>query len=112
MIKEKLGLKDKSLAAHFGRHSGAVVLDDAGISMPNLKQVGRWASILVVEEYMEHSHASKKERLTLLNTKKVMPEKKANSIKRSSATKRQAVDNNTVCSDDSNDSGSNNDNDY
>eukprot|EP00957_Ditylum_brightwellii_P169939 12935012-Ditylum_brightwellii.AAC.1 len=41
MIKEKLGLAEKSLAAHFGRRSGAIVLADAGIFMPNLKQAGR-----------------------------------------------------------------------
>eukprot|EP00957_Ditylum_brightwellii_P116250 8867742-Ditylum_brightwellii.AAC.1 len=61
MIKKKLGLKEKSLPAHFRRQSGAVTLADAGTSMPNLKQAGRWASILEVEEYREHSHASKKE---------------------------------------------------
>eukprot|EP00957_Ditylum_brightwellii_P092215 7020126-Ditylum_brightwellii.AAC.1 len=43
MIKEKLGLKEKSLTAHFGRQSGAVALADTGISMPNLKQAGKWA---------------------------------------------------------------------
>eukprot|EP00957_Ditylum_brightwellii_P150884 11488856-Ditylum_brightwellii.AAC.1 len=64
MIEEKLGEAEKSFTAHFGGRSGAVALTDAGISMPNLKRAGRWASTLVVEEYMEHSHASKKERLT------------------------------------------------
>eukprot|EP00957_Ditylum_brightwellii_P067349 5112295-Ditylum_brightwellii.AAC.1 len=70
MIEKKLGLEEKSLTAHFGRRSGAVDFADAGISMPNLKPAGRWASTLAVEEYMEHSHASKQERLTLLGTKK------------------------------------------
>eukprot|EP00957_Ditylum_brightwellii_P013477 1017079-Ditylum_brightwellii.AAC.1 len=59
----------KQLADH-GRRSGVVALAGAGISMPNLKQAGRWASISAVEEYMEHSHASKKECPTLLDTKK------------------------------------------
>eukprot|EP00957_Ditylum_brightwellii_P134193 10231126-Ditylum_brightwellii.AAC.1 len=58
MIEENLGLKEKSLTAHFIRQSGAVTLADAGIAMTNLKQAGRWASILAVEEYMEHSHMS------------------------------------------------------
>eukprot|EP00957_Ditylum_brightwellii_P020840 1571814-Ditylum_brightwellii.AAC.1 len=70
MIEEKLGLAERSLTAHFGRQSGAVALADAGISMPNLKCAGRWGSTLAVEEYMEHSHAAKKERPTLLDTKK------------------------------------------
>eukprot|EP00957_Ditylum_brightwellii_P099787 7601401-Ditylum_brightwellii.AAC.1 len=60
MIEEKLGLAEKTLTAYFGWRSGAVALADEGISMPNLKQAGRWASTLVVEEYMEHSHASKR----------------------------------------------------
>eukprot|EP00957_Ditylum_brightwellii_P174873 13315132-Ditylum_brightwellii.AAC.1 len=70
MIEEKLGLPEKSLTAHFGRRSGAIALADAGISMLNLKHAGRWASTLAVAEYMEHSHASKKKHLTLLDTKK------------------------------------------
>eukprot|EP00957_Ditylum_brightwellii_P148492 11306094-Ditylum_brightwellii.AAC.1 len=46
---------------------------------------------------MEHSHASKKERLTLLDTKKkeTVSEKKANDIERSGATKMTKTDNNT-----------------
>eukprot|EP00957_Ditylum_brightwellii_P061644 4677284-Ditylum_brightwellii.AAC.1 len=76
MIEEKLGLKEKSLTAHFGWRSGANTLADAGISMLNLKQSGRWASILAVEEYIEHSHASKKEHLTLLDTKKQCQKRK------------------------------------
>ena len=114
MIEEKLGLKAKCLTSHFGRRSGAVALADAGISMPNLKRAGRWASTLAVEEYMEHSHASKKERLTLLDTKKkeTASEKEANNIERSGATKMAKTDNNTVCSDDSNETRSNNDHDY
>eukprot|EP00957_Ditylum_brightwellii_P161510 12297324-Ditylum_brightwellii.AAC.1 len=69
--------------------SGAVALADAGISMPNLKHAGRWASTSVVEDYMEHSHASKKEHLNLLDTNKIKTasEKKASSIERSSAKK-------------------------
>eukprot|EP00957_Ditylum_brightwellii_P153062 11651175-Ditylum_brightwellii.AAC.1 len=80
MIEEKLGLAEKSLTAHFGKRSGAVALADAGISMPNVKHTGRWASTLAVEEYIYHSQASKKERLTLLDTKKKKTalEKKAN----------------------------------
>eukprot|EP00957_Ditylum_brightwellii_P168837 12851397-Ditylum_brightwellii.AAC.1 len=70
MIEEKFGLKEKCLIAHFGRRSGAISFADAGILMPNLKCAGRWASTLAVKEYMDHSHASKKERLTLLDTKK------------------------------------------
>eukprot|EP00957_Ditylum_brightwellii_P035556 2696035-Ditylum_brightwellii.AAC.1 len=54
MIEEKLGLVEKSLTAHFGRRSGAIVLADAGISMPNLKRAGRWASTVAIEDYMEH----------------------------------------------------------
>eukprot|EP00957_Ditylum_brightwellii_P179171 13650109-Ditylum_brightwellii.AAC.1 len=41
MIEKKLGLKEKSLTANFGRRSGAVALTDAGILMTNLKQAGR-----------------------------------------------------------------------
>eukprot|EP00957_Ditylum_brightwellii_P199319 15193272-Ditylum_brightwellii.AAC.1 len=70
MIEEKLGLAKKRLTAYFGRRSGAVALADASISMPNLKQAGKWASALAVEEYMYHSHASKKEHITLLDAKK------------------------------------------
>eukprot|EP00957_Ditylum_brightwellii_P136814 10432708-Ditylum_brightwellii.AAC.1 len=70
MIEERLGLAEKSLTAHFDRRSGVITLADAGISMPNLKHAGRWASTLAVEEYMEHSHESKKGCLTLLDTKK------------------------------------------
>eukprot|EP00957_Ditylum_brightwellii_P047656 3620510-Ditylum_brightwellii.AAC.1 len=70
MIEEKLSLTEKSLTAHFGRRSGAVTLASASMSMPNLKQADRWASTLAVEEYMKHNHASKKECLTLLDTKK------------------------------------------
>eukprot|EP00957_Ditylum_brightwellii_P101999 7774086-Ditylum_brightwellii.AAC.1 len=112
MIKEKLGLKEKSLTAHFETQSGAVDLADAGISMPKLKQAGRWALLLVVEEYMEHSHASKKERMTLFDTKKenAASEKKAKNVETSSATKRKAMDNNTQYSDGNNDGGSNNSN--
>eukprot|EP00957_Ditylum_brightwellii_P127571 9728572-Ditylum_brightwellii.AAC.1 len=69
LIEANLGLTEKSLTAHVGRRSGAISLADAGISMPNLKEAGRWASTLADEEYMGHIHASKKERLTLLDTK-------------------------------------------
>eukprot|EP00957_Ditylum_brightwellii_P065594 4975014-Ditylum_brightwellii.AAC.1 len=63
---------------------------------------------------MENSHASKKERLALLDTKKrkTVSEKNANCIERSSAKKTTEADNSTVCSDDSKDTCSNNDNDY
>eukprot|EP00957_Ditylum_brightwellii_P016028 1207823-Ditylum_brightwellii.AAC.1 len=60
MIEGKLGSAEKSLTAHCGRRSGAVALADAGISIPNLKRAGRWASTLAVEEYIEHIHASKR----------------------------------------------------
>eukprot|EP00957_Ditylum_brightwellii_P208708 15358612-Ditylum_brightwellii.AAC.1 len=97
MIEEKLGLAEKCLTVYFGRRSGAVALTDAGTSMPNLKCAERWSSTLAVEEYIEHSHASKKEHLTLLDTKKRKPasKKNANSIERSSANKMTKMDNNT-----------------
>eukprot|EP00957_Ditylum_brightwellii_P141264 10762697-Ditylum_brightwellii.AAC.1 len=65
--------------------------------MPNLKRAGRWASTSAVKEYMEHSHASKKERLNLLDTKRkeTGSEKEANDIERSGATKLAKTDNNT-----------------
>eukprot|EP00957_Ditylum_brightwellii_P132745 10122371-Ditylum_brightwellii.AAC.1 len=65
--------------------------------MPNLKRAGRWASTSAAEEYMEHSPTSKKERLTLLDTKKkeTASEKEANSIERSGTTKMTKTDNNT-----------------
>eukprot|EP00957_Ditylum_brightwellii_P139425 10625457-Ditylum_brightwellii.AAC.1 len=65
--------------------------------MPNLKHASRWASTLAVEEYIEHSHASKKERLTLMDTKKkeTTSENEANNIERSSATKMTKTDNST-----------------
>eukprot|EP00957_Ditylum_brightwellii_P031739 2406857-Ditylum_brightwellii.AAC.1 len=62
MIENKLGLTENTLTMHFGRHSGAVALADLGISIPNLKRADRWAFISVVEQYMEHSHASKDKR--------------------------------------------------
>eukprot|EP00957_Ditylum_brightwellii_P071543 5439211-Ditylum_brightwellii.AAC.1 len=55
----------------------------------------------LVKEYMEHIHVSKKDHPTLLKNKTTTSEKKANSIETSSVMKRKAVDNNTVCSDDS-----------
>eukprot|EP00957_Ditylum_brightwellii_P201766 15327141-Ditylum_brightwellii.AAC.1 len=67
MIENKLGLKEKILPMHFGQRSDAVVLADAGISMPNLSRAGRWASIFVMEQYMEHSHVSKAKRVVLFN---------------------------------------------
>eukprot|EP00957_Ditylum_brightwellii_P031229 2367185-Ditylum_brightwellii.AAC.1 len=114
MIEDKLGLKEKCVTAHFGRRSGNIALADAGISMPNLKHASRWASTLAVKEYMKHSHASKNERLTLLDTKKkeTAPEKEANNIKRSGANKMTNTDNNTVYSDGRDDTCSNNDDDY
>eukprot|EP00957_Ditylum_brightwellii_P036436 2758908-Ditylum_brightwellii.AAC.1 len=45
--------------------------------------------------------------MTLHSTKKAALEKKAKNIETNSATKRKAVNNNTECSDDSNDSRSN-----
>eukprot|EP00957_Ditylum_brightwellii_P059935 4550420-Ditylum_brightwellii.AAC.1 len=63
MIQEKLGLEEKSLTTHFGRQSTDVALVNAVMLMPNLKQAGRWASLLAVKEYMEHSHASKNKRM-------------------------------------------------
>eukprot|EP00957_Ditylum_brightwellii_P030635 2321327-Ditylum_brightwellii.AAC.1 len=76
MIEEKLGLAEKCLTAHFGRRSVAIALADVGNSMPKLKQAGRWAATLAGEEYMEHSHTSKKEHLTLLDSKKGKQHKK------------------------------------
>eukprot|EP00957_Ditylum_brightwellii_P060394 4585423-Ditylum_brightwellii.AAC.1 len=62
---------------------------------------------------MEHSHAAKKEHLTLLDTnkRKTASEKNVNGIERSSAKKRAETDNDTVCSDDIDDTCNNNDND-
>eukprot|EP00957_Ditylum_brightwellii_P113452 8649845-Ditylum_brightwellii.AAC.1 len=70
MIKGKLGLTEKSLTAHFVRRSEVIALADVGILIPDFKQTGRWASTSAVEEYMEHSHAFKKEHLALLDTTK------------------------------------------
>eukprot|EP00957_Ditylum_brightwellii_P175421 13354075-Ditylum_brightwellii.AAC.1 len=78
MIGERLGLAEKSLTVHFGRRNSDVALAGAGISVPNLKQAGRWVSISAVEEYMEHSHVSKKKCLTLLDTKKESSIRKEN----------------------------------
>eukprot|EP00957_Ditylum_brightwellii_P162164 12347102-Ditylum_brightwellii.AAC.1 len=69
MIENKLSLEENSLTTHFGRCSGAVALEDVGISMPNLKRAGRWASISAVEQYIEHSDASKAKRVVLLDKK-------------------------------------------
>eukprot|EP00957_Ditylum_brightwellii_P189681 14438563-Ditylum_brightwellii.AAC.1 len=60
----------RMIEMHFGRQSGAVALVDAGICMSNSKRVGRWASILELEQYMEHNCASKTKRVTLLNEKR------------------------------------------
>eukprot|EP00957_Ditylum_brightwellii_P150483 11458839-Ditylum_brightwellii.AAC.1 len=112
IIEEKLGLKEEIPTAHFDRRSGAIALTDAGISMPNLKQAGRWASALAVEVYMEHSHASKKECLTLRGTKKgKQHQKRKQAVLRGAVPRKQKRDNNIVYSDNSNDSSSNNDND-
>eukprot|EP00957_Ditylum_brightwellii_P077565 5894311-Ditylum_brightwellii.AAC.1 len=89
MIEEKFGLAEKSLTAQFGRRSGAVVLTGAGISMPNLKHAGRWASTLAVEEYMEHSHASNKECLILLDTKRKQHQKRKQTVLRGAVPIKQ-----------------------
>eukprot|EP00957_Ditylum_brightwellii_P089127 6787354-Ditylum_brightwellii.AAC.1 len=98
---------------HFGRCSGTVALADAGISMSNLKRAGRWVSISVVEQYMEHSHASNTKRVTLLDkTQKntVAAEKAVKNIETSSENQWKEGGNNTECSDDSNYNSSNSDN--
>eukprot|EP00957_Ditylum_brightwellii_P079426 6040375-Ditylum_brightwellii.AAC.1 len=46
IVEKNLGLRGKSLTAHFGRRSGAVTLADAGILMPNLKRASWRASTL------------------------------------------------------------------
>eukprot|EP00957_Ditylum_brightwellii_P080693 6137002-Ditylum_brightwellii.AAC.1 len=111
MIENKLGLTENTITTHFGRHSGAVALADAGISMPNLKRADRWASISVVEQYMKHSHTSKDKRVTLLNrTQKstAAAKKIVKSIETSSEYQWKEGSNNTECSDGSNYSSSNN----
>eukprot|EP00957_Ditylum_brightwellii_P182529 13904290-Ditylum_brightwellii.AAC.1 len=90
MIEEKLGLKQKSLTTHFGRQSGAVALTDAGISMPIYNRVGTWASILAVQEYIEHSHASKKEHLTLLDTQNKQHQKRKQTVLKESVPQRES----------------------
>eukprot|EP00957_Ditylum_brightwellii_P024734 1868602-Ditylum_brightwellii.AAC.1 len=98
---------------HFGRHSGTVALVDASISIPNLKRADRWASIPVVEQYMEHSHVSKAERVALLNkTQKstAAAKKTVKNIERSSEYQWKEGGNNTECSDSSNYGSSNNSN--
>eukprot|EP00957_Ditylum_brightwellii_P077578 5895180-Ditylum_brightwellii.AAC.1 len=90
MIEEKLGLAEKSLTSHFGRRSGTIALADAGISMPNLKLAGRWASTLAVEECMEHIHAGKKECLILLDTKKrKQRQKRMQTVSRGAVPRKQ-----------------------
>eukprot|EP00957_Ditylum_brightwellii_P201045 15323823-Ditylum_brightwellii.AAC.1 len=90
MIEGKLGLAEKNLTAHFGWRSGDIALADAGISMPNLKHVGRWASTLAVEEYIEHIHAAKKKCLTLLDTKKgKRHQKRAQTVLRGAEPRKQ-----------------------
>ena len=66
MIEKKLDLESNSLSTHFGRRSGATSLADAGISLTNLKRAGRWASQKACEEYLDHSHATKMDRLEML----------------------------------------------
>eukprot|EP00957_Ditylum_brightwellii_P001034 82215-Ditylum_brightwellii.AAC.1 len=66
MIEKKLELPSNFLSTHFGRHSGATSLADAGISLKNLKRAGRWASQKACKEYLEHSHAMKMDRLKML----------------------------------------------
>eukprot|EP00957_Ditylum_brightwellii_P067315 5108733-Ditylum_brightwellii.AAC.1 len=63
---------------------------------------------------MEHSHASKKECLNMLNTKKrkTASEKKGNNIERSSAKKPTKMDSNTLCSDNSDGKYLNNNDDH
>eukprot|EP00957_Ditylum_brightwellii_P069602 5287033-Ditylum_brightwellii.AAC.1 len=80
---------------HFGRCSGTVALADVGISMPNLKRAGRWVSISVVEQYMEHSHASKTKRVALLNKhKKVQQQQRKRDGSNYSSSNSSSSDNN------------------
>eukprot|EP00957_Ditylum_brightwellii_P036171 2740110-Ditylum_brightwellii.AAC.1 len=97
-----MGHNHPSITAHFGRQSGAVVLADAGIYVPNLKRAGRWALISAVEQCIEHSHVSKKETATA--------KKKVKNIKTRSENNWNAVDNDTEYSDGSNYCSSNNSN--
>eukprot|EP00957_Ditylum_brightwellii_P045295 3433579-Ditylum_brightwellii.AAC.1 len=93
--------------------SGTVALADAVMSMPNLKRAGRWASIFAAEQYMEHSHESKAKRVALLNkTQKstTAAKKTVKSIERSNEYEWKEGENNTECSDDSNNGSSINSN--
>eukprot|EP00957_Ditylum_brightwellii_P034293 2600695-Ditylum_brightwellii.AAC.1 len=69
MIGKKLGLKENIITTNFGRQSGTVALENACISMPDLKRADRWASISTLDQYVEHSHASKAERVALFDEK-------------------------------------------
>eukprot|EP00957_Ditylum_brightwellii_P168728 12842900-Ditylum_brightwellii.AAC.1 len=46
--------------------SATTALADAGISITNLKQAGRWKSDAVAEGYLENSTAQKNERMSML----------------------------------------------
>eukprot|EP00957_Ditylum_brightwellii_P146095 11123911-Ditylum_brightwellii.AAC.1 len=96
---------------HFGRCSSTVALADAGISVPNLKRAGRWASISMVDQYMEHSHASKAKRVTLLNKKHINTAAAKKTVKNTETGNEhqwKEEDNNTECSGSSNYGNSNN----
>eukprot|EP00957_Ditylum_brightwellii_P162612 12382545-Ditylum_brightwellii.AAC.1 len=114
MIENKLGLTENTLTTHFGRRSDTAALADAGISMPKeFKKTGRWASISVVEQYMEHSHASKDKRVILLNkTQKntAAAKKRVKNIETSGENQWKEGGNNTACSDNSNCASSSNSN--
>eukprot|EP00957_Ditylum_brightwellii_P004885 372261-Ditylum_brightwellii.AAC.1 len=73
--------------------------------MQNLKRADRWASISVVEQYMEHSHASTAERVALLDkTQKsnAAAKKTVKHIETSSENQWKEGGNNTECGDSSN----------
>eukprot|EP00957_Ditylum_brightwellii_P055465 4202333-Ditylum_brightwellii.AAC.1 len=66
MIEKKIELPENSLFTHFGGCSNATSLTDADISLTNLKRASRWALQKAHKEYLEHSHATKMDRLNML----------------------------------------------
>eukprot|EP00957_Ditylum_brightwellii_P096184 7327522-Ditylum_brightwellii.AAC.1 len=64
MIENKVSLVKNTFTLQSEICSGAVALVDVGMSMPNLKRAGRWASTPAMKQYIEHSHVSKAERRT------------------------------------------------
>eukprot|EP00957_Ditylum_brightwellii_P171631 13066977-Ditylum_brightwellii.AAC.1 len=76
-IKPRLNLKENLLTTQFARRSTATALADTGISMTNLKRVGRWKSDKVAEGYLENSKMQKKEQMKMLDAE---PPKKKKSL--------------------------------